>query len=454
MTATLPPPAAATETPRAPGGRPAPEPSRRRASRARHVLLRTPGKLWALGTALVLLSIAWGGLGALIATQHSAAADSVASGNERLTLESRHLYQSIADADATITAAYLASPTPGLPQLQRYEVDLSTAHGDLSVLQAAAGNSPAVGPALASLSNSLALYAEYIGEAKTEYAMGFPLTGGSFLSVASEQAHLALLPAANAVFTRENADLDAANGRATGLPTMIGLLALAVAAGAFFVWAQRWLTRRTNRMFSPGLVIASLALLGSALWVLVAFAGGRSDLDGGISHGSGPAQNLALASIGVQQIRGDSVLNVISRSGSTSFADDFTAASKEVDGWLGAAGTAQDNAGDAALVAATQRDATAWYGVNRQVYAAGHSANYAEERNLVIGTGTGTTATGYSLLEADFSRAINADQAVFASAAASGASELDPLAGLLAASAAVMVLGCGWAISRRLAEYR
>lgn len=451
MTATLPPPAAATGTPAAPASRPAAPPARRPASRARRVLLHTPGKLWALGAALILLSLAWGVLGGLIAAQHSSAADSVATGNERLALDSRHLYQSIADADATVTEAYLASPTPGLPQLQRYELDLTTAHGDLSGLQAAAGNSPAVGPELASLSGGLSAYTEYVGEAKAEYAMGYPLTGGSFLQDASEEAHLTLLPAANAVFTRENAALDAANGQATGLPTMIGLLVLAVGTGAFFYRAQRWLAGRTNRVFSPGLVLASAALLASAAWVLAAFLGARSDLDGGISHGSAPAQSLALASIGIQQIRGDSVLNVISRSGSTSFADDFTATSKETDTRLGEAGAAQQNAGRAALVSAAQRDATAWYAANRQVYAAGDNASYAAERNLVIGSGT---TVGYSVLEEDFTRAINADQAVFAAAAASGASALDPLTPIAVAASALMVLGCGWAVSRRLAEYR
>ena len=453
MTATLPPPAAPAGTPAAPPRAVAPT-ARRGPGRARRVLLHTPGKLGALGAALVLLSVAWGVLGGLIATQHSSAADSVATGNERLTLDSRHLYQSLADADATITEAYLASPTPGLPQLQRYELDLTTAHRDLSELQAAVGNDPAQAPALASLGSGLSAYAAYVGEAKAEFAMGYPLTGGSFLQDASEEAHLTLLPAANAVFTRENAALDAANGQATGLPTMVVLLVLAVAAGAFLFWAQRWLARRTNRMFSPGLVLASIALLASAVWVLAAFLGARSDLDHGISHGSGPAQSLALASIGVQQIRGDSVLNVISRSGSTSFAEDFTATSKETDARLGAARSAQANAGDAALVAVAQRDATAWYAANKQVYAAGARSDYAAERNLVIRSGTGATAAGYSVLEEDFTRAINADQAVFASAAASGASALDPLTAIAAAGSAVMALGCGWAISRRLAEYR
>jgi hypothetical protein len=454
MTATLPPPAAAAGTGLQPGGRAAAHRSPRRVGRARRVLLHTPGKLWALGAALVLLSLAWGAIGGLVATQHSSAADSVASGNEQLTLDSRHLYQSIADADATITAAFLANPTPSLQQLQHFELDLTTAHQDLSGLQAAIGNDPVVGTDLASLGSGLSAYSGYIGEATSEYAMGYPLTGGTFLTVASEEAHLTLLPAANAVFTQENAELGAANGQATGLPTMIGLLVLAVVAALLLYRAQRWLTRRTNRVFSPGLVFASAALFASVIWVLVSFLGARSDLDSGISHGSGPAQNLALASIGVQQVRGDSVLNVISRSGSSSFADDFSKTSKQIDGWLGAAAAAQQNTSDSDLVSTAQRHATAWYTANHQVYIAGTKSDYAQERELVIGSGTGSTASGYDVLEEDFTQAIAADQAVFTSAAAHGASALDPLTDVLAAASAAMALGCGWAISRRLAEYR
>jgi hypothetical protein len=68
----------------------------------------------------------------------------------------------------------------------------------------------------------------------------------------------------------------------------------------------------------------------SAVWLLAGFLAGRSDLDAGIRNGSQPAQELAQASIGVQQIRGDAVLNVISRSGDTSFQSDFTATSGNV----------------------------------------------------------------------------------------------------------------------------
>jgi hypothetical protein len=388
MTATLPATATRTAAHRAP--RPAGPVSRR--------ALNTPTALRALLAGLVLLSLAWGAFGGWVATQHSSAADSLVSTDERLSLEAREMFQSIGDADATITAAFLASPRPPLGQLQRYESDLATAHRDLSGLQAA-GGSQADASALARLDAGLSAYSGYVAETTAEYAMGYPLTGGSFLQDASGEAHLVLLPAANTAFTQEND---------------------ALAAG---------------------------------------FLTARSDLDGGIAHGSGPVQNLALASIGVQQIRGDAVLNVISRSGSTSFQTDFLATSKRVGpgngSLLGLAAAAQQAGGQgAALVATAQRDATAWYAANDQVYLLNSKANYAAERGLIVGSGAGSTATAYTALEGDITSAIRADQGVFDSAATEGANALDPLAGVVIATSLLMAAGCAWAVSRRLAEYR
>jgi hypothetical protein len=451
MTTTLP---AAAGTAAAPG--PAVRAAGHRAPRraAHRVLLHTPGKLRGLLALLVLLSLAWGGFGGWVAVQHSSAADSLVSVNERLTLDARQMYQSIADADATITAAFLASSEPPLSELQRYQNDLATAHGDLSRLQAA-GGVPAAAGALAGLGGGLSAYTGYVGEATSEFAMGYPLTGGSFLQVASEEAHLVLLPAASTVFTQENAALKAASGQATGLPWVIAALVLALVTGFVLYRAQRWLARRTNRLLSPGLVLASLLLVVSVVWVVAAFAGARSDLDRGISQGNVGAYDLAFASIGVQQIRGDAVLNFISRSGSASFQDNFDATSKKTGpgagSWLSEAAAAQPSGGQAAsLVATAERDATAWYTANDEVYRLNTAADYAAERSLV----TGSTAAGYTALEADLTRAIAADQAVFASAATSGASTLDPLAGVVIAASLLMAAGCAWAVSRRLAEYR
>jgi hypothetical protein len=469
MTATLPargsrsaahrPAAPAPRTPRATAGATARATARATTrATARRALLATPAKLRAVLVSLVLLSLAWGAFGGWVATRHSSAADSLATTDEGLSLSARHVYQSVADADATITAAFLASPQPALSRLQRYDLDLATATSDLSRLQAAIGGQ-AAGSALAQLGSGLPAYAGYVAEAKSEYAMGFPLTGGSFLQVASEQAHLVLLPAANSVYTQENEALSASSDQATELWTVIAALVLAVITAFALYRAQRWLGRRTNRVLSPGLVIASLLLVVTALWLAAGFLGARSDLDRAISRGSGPANRLALASIGVQQIRGDAVLNVISRSGNASFQDDFLATSKKLgpgDGsWLADAAAGQEAGGPgAALVATAERDVTAWYTANRQVYKLGAAANYAGERDLVVGGVPGNTLTGYNSLEGDLTQAIGSDESVFKSAAADGVNALGPLAGVVIAASVLMALCCVWAVSRRLAEYR
>jgi len=431
-------------------------PRSRPASRAaRRSAATTPATMRTLLAILVLLSLAWGAFGGWVASQHSSAAGSLVAVHEPLSLDARQMYESLADADVTITATLLASSQPALPPLRRYQADIAQASADLARLQAGGGNQE-LKTALAALVSGLPAYTGYVADAQSEFSLGYPLTGGSFLQVASEEAHLVLLPAAKTVFTQENAALTAASGQATGLPTVLAALVLALIIAFILYRAQRWLARRTNRVFSPGLVLASLLLVISVIWLAAAFLGARSDLDRGIGQGSQPAQNLAQASIGVQQIRGDAVLNVISRSGNTSFHDDFLTTSQHVGPGSGtlltSAATAQPTSGQAAsLVAAAQRQATAWYTANADVYALGAKADYAAERTAVI---TGSSAAGYTALERDITQAITADEATFGSAATEGGHALNPMEPVVIVASLLMALGCAWGFSRRLAEYR
>lgn len=434
------------------------DPSGRRAARPvdrapRRRSLNTPATLRALLAALVLLSLAWGAVGGWVASQHASAASALVTVDEPVSLDARQMYEAIADADVTITTAYLASSQPPLSQLQHYQSDIAIAAGDLAALRAAGGDQ-AETTALDAIGRGLPVYAGDAATAESSYALGYPLTGGSFLQVASEEAHLVLLPNARMVFSQQNNALAAASGQATDLPTIIGALVLAVVTGVVLYRAQRWLARRTNRVLSVGLALASVLLAGSAVWLAASFLAARSDLDHAIGQGSGPAVNLALADIGVQQIRGDAVLNVISRSGSASFQDDFQATSKQVGpgpgSLLSAAAAAQGSAGSAASdVAAAEREASTWYTANGEVYRLGVASNYAAERAAVS-----ATAAGYSVLESSITQAIKADGAVFTSAAAAGQQTLDPLETVVIVASLLMALGCLWAFSRRLAEYR
>ena len=379
--------------------------------------------------------------------------------DEPLSLDAQQLYESIADADVTATTMFLASSQPSLPSLQVYQGDIATAAAELSTLRAAGGQNRVAVAALAALGGDLPLYSGYVAEARSAYALGYPLTGGSFVQVASEEAHLDLLPAAKTVFDQENDVLASASGQATGLPLVVAALLLALVTGVVLFRAQRWLTRRTNRMLNVGLALASALLVVSAVWLAAGFLGGRSDLEAGIGHGSQPAEQLAQASIDVQRIRGDAVLNVISRSGDASFQSDFTTISEQVGpGHLSLLGTAADgqSSGTAAatLVAAAEREASTWYTANAQVYRLGAAADYAGERDKVIGTGADSSAAGYDELELDITQAISDDQSAFRTAASTGSAALNPVEPVVIIASLLMALGCWWGLSRRLAEYR
>jgi len=421
----------------------------------------TPAILRSLLLGLALASLAWGAVAAWTVHQHASAASQVVTSSEPLSLAAQRMYQALSDADVTATTAFLAGPPEPLAVRRHYEADIARAAADLATLRAA-GRGPAggnLGASLAAISAGLPVYAGYVQQAQTYSSLGYPLTGGSFIQVASEQMHLTLLPAARAIYAQENASLAAQSAGATGLPWVAVAVAFAAAIAVALVGTQRWLRRRTHRMVNYGLLAGTLAVAVAVIWLAVAFAAARSDLQRGLGHGSGPAEVLARAAIAAQQARGDEVLNLISRSGSTSFQQDFTAMRNAIGpgrgSLLAAAAAAGSPSGPGAgAVARAARDARGWYSVAGQVFRLDLAANYAAETRLVIGSGPTGSAAGFARLESDLRRAIAADQVVFRSGATAGSDSFGGLEAVVAAAALVMAAGSAWGLSRRLAEYR
>jgi hypothetical protein len=416
----------------------------------------TPRAIGLLMVVLVVASLAWGAVGGWTASQHASAASGVVNTGEPLSFDARQMYQALSDADVTATTAFLSGPQEPLAMRQRYQADIRQAGADVSDLKAGGGgNLPAA--SLAAVSAGLPVYTSYVSVAQTDYALGYQLTGGSFMQVASEQMHLDLLPAARSIYQQANANLAATSAQASGLPWVVIVLVLSLALGYALWRTQRWLSRRTRRTFNFGLLAATLGLLVVAVWLLVSFAAARGDLQRAEEHGSSPAQALAQATITAQRARGDEILNLISRSGATTFKGDFTAAQKEVGPGPGTLlpGAASASTGDASGdIAAAERDAQAWYGVSARVFSLDVAADYAAETKLVIGSGTNSSAAEFGRLEADLGSAIKAGQAVFSSGASAGASAFGGLAIAFGVVAVLMAIGCTWGLSQRLAEYR
>ena len=444
----------ATATGNPPRGQAAP-PGRVPARRRRRIGLprasTTPGKLRLIQAALVALCLAWGALAAFTVSQHASAADNVASSSEPISLDAQQMYQSLADADVTVSTAYLYGRTGPYADRQRYQRDIAVAAADLKAVTAASGTS-SIGASLSTLSAALPIYTGYVEDGEIYNSLGYP-AGGSFVEVASEEMHLTLLPAARNVYTQENAQLTKASAQATGLPLAIITLVAGLVVAFSLLRTQRWLSKRTHRTLNVGLFLGSVATLVALVWLVVALASGRSDLLQATGHGSTPAETLAQADISALQARGDETLNLISRSGDADFQQDFRAAQSRLDTLLPSA-AAQSTAQGASQIDAAQSAATAWFAVNQRAQALDAVFAYGAETRLEIGSGPGTAGTLFGQLETDLGAAIDTDQGVFSANAAAGADAFTGLEAGVIVLALVMAFGSAWGFSRRLAEYR
>ena len=229
-------------------------------------------------------------------------------------------------------------------------------------------------------------------------------------------------------------------------PTLIAALVLAIVTGIVLYRAQRWLTRRTNRMFSPGLVLASLLLVISAVW-----------LAAGLPHrplGPRPGHR---ARLGARAEPGPGVASACSRSGATRCSTSSRAAAtppspttsppparrsgRAPGSWLGAAAAAQQPGGHGRRPGGGGRaGGDRLVRGERQVYTLGTTANYAARADQRRRRRPRQPPPATTRSKADISQAIGADQGVFQSAASAGASALSPLAGVVIAASVLMAL--------------
>ena len=272
-------------------GQQIPTPAVRRAGwRSRLERAATPRRLGLLLALLILLSLAWGVLAALTANQHASAAADVVAVREPLSLDAQQIYASLSDADATAASAFLAGGLEPAAARQRYQADITEAAIRIEAASALVGSSAArtelpghlanqvsaagsaVGDDLAMLSGQLPVYTEEVGTARADNRLGLPL-GAAYLREASGLLRGTLLPSASDIYTRESALLTSASAQATGLPLIVIAVVAGLGLGYVLYRSSRWLSRHTHRVVNYGLLLAALAGLVSLVWLAGSFVG-------------------------------------------------------------------------------------------------------------------------------------------------------------------------------------
>jgi hypothetical protein len=426
----------------------------------------TPARLRLLLALLILLSLAWGVLAALTADQHASAAADVVAVSEPLSLDAEQIYTSLSDADATAASAFLAGGLEPAKARQRYQADITEAAIRIEAASALVGSSAArtqlpghpakqasaagtaVGDDLAILSGRLPAYTDEVGTARADNRLGLPL-GAAYLREASVLLRGTLLPAASDIYAKESAQLTSASAQATGLPLIV--IAVVAVLGLCYVLfrSSRWLSRHTHRVVNYGLLLATLAGLVSLVWLVAAFVIGRGDMLHAQQQGSAPAQAFARAEVAALQAHADESLTLIDNGGDDSYQKDYLAQQKLLGPGPGTLLAAVQAAGGPGSDVAAQ--ARAWY----QAHAALRAKDDAGSHGAAVQSAlSGDAATSFARLSATLSQGINDHQAVFAVSARSGRDAFTGLAVGMIVASLVMVGGCVWGLSRRLAEYR
>ncbi|HET9972052.1 MAG TPA: hypothetical protein VFQ68_27720 [Streptosporangiaceae bacterium] len=421
----------------------------------------TPMRLGLLLAVLIVFSLAWGVLAGLTASQHASAAADVVAVSEPLSLDAEQIYTSLSDAGAIAASAFLAGGLEPAQARQRYQADITQAAIKIEAASALVGSSAArtqlpgqlakrtaaadaaIGDDLAILSGQLPAYADEVGTARADNRLGLPL-GAAYLREASELLRTKLLPAAGDIYTRESALLTSSSAQATGLPLVVVAVLVGLGIGYVLVRSSRWLARHTHRMVNYGLLLTALAGLVSLVWLAGAFALGRADLLHAQQQGSVPAQAFARAEVAALQAHADESLTLIDNSGEDSYQQDFEVQAKALGPGPGSLLTAT---GSSEAVA----QARAWYQAHKALRAQDDAGNHA---TAVTSAQTGAAAQAFGKLSATLSEGITTHQATFDSSARSGRDAFTGLAIGMVVAALVMVAGCAWGLSRRLAEYR
>jgi hypothetical protein len=241
--------------------------------------------------------------------------------SEPLAYAAQNLYAALSAADAAAASAYLSGGIETAANQERYRTALADASEALADATAGATDVDARA-AMADISAQLSAYTGLVESARANNRQGFAI-GSGYLREASSLMRTALLPGAERIYAGNLSAVDEGQRRVGSTPTvsLVLLVLVLVVIGVCSVI----LTRRTNRQFNIGLLVAAAVVLAVIGWIVVATRLAASSIEHSRTEGTARFDELAKARILAQQARTDETLELIERgdikAGEKSFTD-------------------------------------------------------------------------------------------------------------------------------------
>jgi hypothetical protein len=423
---------------------------------ARRSAASTPGRLFLIGVGLVVLALLTGVVAALGLQQKQQTIDSLIEHREPVAAASQQIYRSLSDADATAASAFLSGGTPPAALRERYELDIATAGANLAAASADVGGVAEAEAQVDQLAQQLPVYTGLVETARAYNRQGFP-AGAAYLREASGLMRAKLLPAAQELYRIDFERLAAEQQQARDFPwvTVVLVFALIVA----LVAAQRYLTRRTNRLINVGLLVATCAVIVGLIWGAVALWIESTRVANGHDHGTSQVEIVVQARITALTLRANETLTLVARGDGGEYEAEFQELAGQLsgdgDGNLLVRAQALAETQEARNVLEQARmNAADWLEAHGRVRQLDDGGSYQDAVSLAIGDDPEGAATMFNRLDDNLLQALNHGREEFVdetSAASRMLTGLVPGVALLALLAAV---GVTMGIRDRLQEYR
>jgi hypothetical protein len=428
-------------------------PPGRRIDRVAAALRQTPGQLRGVLAVLAALILGAGITGMTSILAKSAVIEETTSQSGRLSVAALQLYQALSQADATAASSYLTAGTPSEETSDAYRTALRDATVALATAAGEVENAADV-ELVAELNARLPVYTGLVESARTFNRLGEPV-GATYQEQASTLMREQMLPSAHTLQENALAQLTESRDGAAAFP--YAAAALVLAALGTLVWAQMWLSRKTNRTFNLGLVGATVLLVVFAGWLALASVASAGHTDRSHEDGSRPLELLAQAEIAAQQARAEESLLLIARGEDQQAADRYTEHMSE----LAAEGGLLDQldaafSGDADLSAsidAARDAATAWSNGHGEVVKLAQEGSYTEAVALAVGDDETSLQTSFNALNEALTSATDTSADRFVEATIDAQRSLSGAAAGLAALSLAALISAAVGIQMRVAEY-
>ncbi|MGI8809519.1 MAG: hypothetical protein ACR2KK_17100 [Acidimicrobiales bacterium] len=300
-------------------------PLRSRLNRVTASLDRTPGKLWAarvgvVGVLLVTFLVAVVSAAAGVGVVHR-----IETRWEPLSADIIEVYRQLADADATVAAEFQSSEPDVAGRERSYSDDLDRATKALVHAGTLAGAPSLRTRRIEQITRELVTYNGLVERARIKKkSLGLSageVSAGVELKRASDVMHSTILRLLETLQRTESENLDAEYRRARAWP--IPALAFGVVSVVMLAALQLVLFHTTRRILNVGLVVATVAVLGGALWWAAALSASSSHLENARRHSQAVTDAFGEAQIAARQARATELLLQVpdSEASERDFAD-------------------------------------------------------------------------------------------------------------------------------------